>query len=608
MDTRASQFLVAIFCAAALAGCQLPSGINVVRVPEPNGVLPPGTPAPSIASVEGQNDEGSDDDSETAVVLPLQPIAKSVRQDTGPEQNQSKSTAEESLAQITRILEQWQEESTDKTEPSSGRKDKLLRLLGDAINSSSEQTGSGKVRTVSAEVAVEPRSPLPKENVEQGPEAFPVDLPTVLRLAGGRNWAVQLAWERICEARADVQAAEAMWVPSLNLGIGATKHEGQIQSTTGEVIDVSRNSLFLGGGAKTANAPMAGGGGGPARFFVDLSIADALFQPLVTRQLSNAARSRHAIEFNNAQRDAALAYFDLVAAQGSVSIGRQNLADGEGLLAMTEAFVAAGKASSAEVSRVRVIVARQKQALVAADLRLRLASAELVRLVRLDPKQLSAEALLYSADDALLPLELISESTSVQALISQGQRTRPEVSEQYAQAQARLADARSQELRPYIPNLNVAMSAGGFGGGRGSDINNFDGRADFDALLVWEVRNFGLGESAARNQTNSRYRQAVLDAHRMQDQIAAEVRSAWHSVNAGRKRMELAQENVEEASRGLSMNLERIRGLEGLPLEAVQALNAVADARLTYLNAIVTYNKAQAELLRAIGRPVQNAL
>ena len=37
-------------------------------------------------------------------------------------------------------------------------------------------------------------------------EAFPVDLPTILRLAGGRNWAVQLAWERINQAEAQGKA------------------------------------------------------------------------------------------------------------------------------------------------------------------------------------------------------------------------------------------------------------------------------------------------------------------------------------------------------------------------------------------------------------------
>ena len=439
-------------------------------------------------------------------------------------------------------------------------------------------------------------------------EAFPVDLPTILRLAGGRNWAVQLAWERINQAEANVDAAEVLWVPSLNVGIGATKHDGQIQATDGQIVDVSRNSLFVGGGAKVANAPITGGAGGPARLAVDLSITDALFQPLVARQLSCAARSRHAVEFNNAQLAGALAYFDLVAAQGEIATADMNIGDAEDLLSMTEAFVAAGKASDAEVSRVQVIVANQQQARVNSELNLKLASSELIRIVRLDPSQLSSHALLYSADDHLMAIELIQDSSALSTLIAQGQQSRPEVAEQYALAEAQRVNARSQELRPYIPHVNLGLSAGVFGGGIGSDLSGLDGRSDLDAMLVWEIRNLGLGEQAARRKSASRYRQMVLSAHRIQDQIAAEVRNAWHRVKAGRQRIGIARNNVDEASRVLQMNLDRIRSLEGLPLEAIQAVNGVSSARVTLLQAIVDYNKAQVSLLRAVGRPVDNAL
>ena len=85
-------------------------------------------------------------------------------------------------------------------------------------------------------------------------------------------------------------------------------------------------------------------------------------------------------------------------------------------------------------------------------------------------------------------------------------------------------------------------------------------------MLVWEVRNLGFGERAARGETSSRYRQAVLRSHQVQDQIAEEVRNAWHRVRAGRQRMDIARDNVSEAVRLVDMNFARIRGLEGLPL------------------------------------------
>ncbi len=207
-----------------------------------------------------------------------------------------------------------------------------------------------------------------------------------------------------------------------------------------------------------------------------------------------------------------------------------------------------------------------------------------------------------------MAIELIPADSDLDSLIAQGQRARPEVAEQFALAQSDRTSARLEEMRPFIPSMNLGMSAGAFGGGVGSTLNRLDGRSDFDAMLVWEVRNLGLGEKAARRASASRYRQSVMSAHQVQDQIAADVKNAWHRVDAGRQQLVIAQENVNDAVRVLELNLNRIRGLEGLPLEAVQALNAVTTTRMSLLRAIVEYNQAQAMLLRAIGRPVSRAM
>ncbi|MEO2016005.1 MAG: TolC family protein [Fuerstiella sp.] len=603
MQTRLWQIPLAAVVMLGLAGCQTSSR------------------SARLAQVADQS--SPDDAQDNAVAEHVNAVAAYVQAAT--------SSETDSFSESTKIRATWQTQNfasvygayatdsfvqtLDNERPH--RDDQQLFAAADSAVAE-ETTGRDRQRSIesaipiiqaaSVEVIDETDSPLPVPPEASEQEAFPVDLPTILRLAGGRNWAVQLASERINQAQAEVMAAEALWLPSLNVGIGATKHEGQIQATTGEILDVSRSSLFVGGGAKVANAPLTGGAGGPARLFLDLSIADALFQPLVARQMACAAQYQQAVAFNEAQLEGTLAYFDLVSAQGEASISAENLSDAAGLLSMTEAFVAAGKASPAEVSRVQVIVANHQQSVIDAELKIKLASSELIRIVRLDPSQLSAEALLYSADDHLLPIELISEASDLGTLIAQGQGTRPEVGEQHALAQAQLANNRRQELRPFIPSLNLGVSAGGFGGGMGSDINRFDGRADIDAMLVWEVRNLGFGERAARGESSSRYRQAVFRSHQVQDQIAEEVRNAWHRVRAGRQRMDISRDNVGEAVRLVDMNFQRIRGLEGLPLEAIQALHAVSQARLSYLRAIVEYNKAQADLLRAVGRPIPHGV
>jgi hypothetical protein len=55
-------------------------------------------------------------------------------------------------------------------------------------------------------------------------------------------------------------------------------------------------------------------------------------------------------------------------------------------------------------------------------------------------------------------------------------------------------------------------------------------------------------------------------------------------------------------------DLIRIRGNEGLPIEAVNSLRNFARARLAYLTAILEYNREQFELYVAMGQPPADAL
>jgi outer membrane protein TolC len=161
-------------------------------------------------------------------------------------------------------------------------------------------------------------SAIAAEDLPQGPvfdeEIYPIDLPSVLALAGASNLQIALATERVNAAAARADAAQALWIPSLSGGVVYNNHSGQIQATEGEVLNVNRNSLFVGGGAVLGNSPANGGSGGPARMFVDLPLVDAIFEPLAARQFVRAARADRTATFNDVLLQASSAYYDLVRA------------------------------------------------------------------------------------------------------------------------------------------------------------------------------------------------------------------------------------------------------------------------------------------------------
>src|SRR5262249_11555208 len=123
----------------------------------------------------------------------------------------------------------------------------------------------------------------------------------------------------------------------------------------------------------------AGGG-----LFARFAAADALFAPLVARQV---LRSRE-IDAQAARNDALLAvaeaYFSVQAARGRVA-GTQDVLDKAGDLRDKVRALAKDQLDPTDVHRARAQLAEVQAALAAAQEQWRLASADLTQVLRLDP-------------------------------------------------------------------------------------------------------------------------------------------------------------------------------------------------------------------------------
>src|SRR5437660_12005575 len=90
--------------------------------------------------------------------------------------------------------------------------------------------------------------PLPPPGAAE-PDRLPIDLPTALRLADASNPTVAVARARVAEAYARLRQADLFWLPNLTTGGTYQRHDGRIQDTPGNILTVSRQSLFVGAGA-----------------------------------------------------------------------------------------------------------------------------------------------------------------------------------------------------------------------------------------------------------------------------------------------------------------------------------------------------------------------
>lgn len=443
-----------------------------------------------------------------------------------------------------------------------------------------------------AEAAPESAEPATPSDARTGPEVYSLTLSGVLDLADTRNPNVILARERINEAYARVDRAEALWLPSLRAGLNYNHHEGAIQDVAGNVFNTTRSSLYGGMGANAVGAGSPAVPGLVAQFH----LSDAIFQP---RSAAHQAASRQfgaSAVRNDTLRDTAIAYLELIRTEHTLAIADEALAHTRKLADLTEQYADAGEGLQSDHQRMEAEVALRQDRLVTAQEEFQVASARLAQQLHANPA-----SQIVSGEPAVVPLSLITLDKSPAEFVVLGLSRRPELAEHQHLVCEAVEKLNREKYAPLIPSVLLGVSYGGLGGSIGSSISNSSDRLDADAVAYWEVRNLGAGERAARNEANSVIRQAQWRQVALLDRIAREVAEAHSQVAQRERRIEVTRQAIQSAERSYTLNLQRIENKQGLPIEALQSIQALATARQAYLNAVVDYNVAQFQLCRAVG-------
>ena len=426
---------------------------------------------------------------------------------------------------------------------------------------------------------------------------MPIDLANALAMGGASHVEIQLARQRLIEAHAGFTEARALWLPSFRFGVGWTKHDGRLQETEGNILEVSRGAFFLGGGAGLGGVPLAGAAGGPMRLMVNLSLSDAIFAKRSAGWVVQAACADQVATKNRVLLDIAVAYFDLLESHGLLANAQVGYNAAEELLELTATFQQAGIGTQTEVDRAEAELAAWRQNVEDARRLTVGRSANLVRLLRL--KQ---QGILVPTEEKVTPLDLVDPDTPVEILTSEALNNRPELAQLHAFVQAAAFQTRQEHLRPWLPHLQAGASSGMMAGGTGSTFENDGGRSDFDLLAVWELRNAGLGNQAAFRRRRAQWSQTRLQLEWLRDQITADIATNAGDVASFQNQIEMALDRVVASGKSFDLNRERIAEGEGIPIELVQAIRVRVEALDAHTKTVANYNRAQYRLLQSLGR------
>lgn len=467
------------------------------------------------------------------------------------------------------------------------------------------------------------KAPSPRPAIDSppgtilGPDEFPIDLGTALRLAGAENPELLHARQRVVEATAIKQLAAAQILPNLNVGTNFDSHNGALQQSNGNILKVDRDSLYLGLGA----AAVGSGTVNIPGLNYNLNVGVAWYGFLSTRQRVTTAGAQVEAVRNDVLLRVCLAYTDLLRGEGRRAIAVQNRTEAAELARLTAVYANTGQGRKADADRAAVELKKRHVELTQAEADILIATARLCQLVNLDPS-----TRLRPIDGWVVPAPIVPDPIPLPELLAISLLQRPELAARRSDVQQMLYELSLAKVLPFSPNVILGFSAGGFGGGGnltsrpqgfidGSGrlvtaprFSDLESRTDFDVAVFWTFRNLGVGNVALIRAADSRVRQARLRELETMNLVRSQVAESHARVAARYLQIDFAEKAVRSSTEAFSEDLTRIKGGQGLPLEVIDSLRILGRSRYEYLDTIIDYNRAQFQLWVSLGRPPANAL
>ena len=464
-----------------------------------------------------------------------------------------------------------------------------------------------------------PRSVASTDAIPQGPAENPIDLGTALRLAHVDSPELLLARERVAEATAVRQLAAAQILPNLNAGTNYDMHRGVLQQASGNILNTHSDALYVGLGA---NAVGAGTVNIPGLNY-NLNVGEAWYSYLARKQqVVTADRAAEAVR-NDVLLRVCLAYLDLLSEPkaDSQAIARQNKAEAAELSRITDAFAETGQGRKADADRARVELRRREADIAQAEGETSAAAARLAELLNLDPAMR-----LRPVEGWVVPIAVVPDAVTLPELLAIALLERPELAARRSEIRTSLYQLSLAKALPFSPNVILGFSVGDFGGGSnlissppgfvsgdGTRIeaprfSSLEGRTDLDVVVFWTFRNLGVGNIAMVRAADSRVKQMRFRELETLNLVRAQVAEAHGWISSRASQIDAGEKAVRAAQDGYALDLARIRGGQGLPLEAIDSMRLLGRSRFEYLAAVVDYNRAQYQLWVALGRPPAEVL
>ena len=290
---------------------------------------------------------------------------------------------------------------------------------------------------------------------------FPVNLETVLKLAGANNLTVQEYQLKYQEALAEQSKAKEWWLPNIYFGASTHYLNGAAMNTDGKIFtDVNRNNLWTGLGIGA-----------------EIDFSKGFYTSLAAKQKAEAVNYQSTAEKNKMILQAVQSYFDLQAEQLKYFFLQQLVSQSDTLSQQIKIKVDAGLLYQSDYLLSQSNYNHLKISMLQTKIEWQKKSAELVNLLNLENN-----VSLVSADTSLIPLKLIEQKNDT-ATYKNGFEKRAEYLGLNSELQSFQTLRKTANQGLLLPKLRVGFDNGAFGAYTTSLYNTYQ----FNASLVWNL-------------------------------------------------------------------------------------------------------------------------
>jgi outer membrane protein TolC len=286
------------------------------------------------------------------------------------------------------------------------------------------------------------------------------------------------------------------------------------------------------------------------------------------------------------------AYLQVIAAAARVDAARAQLETANALYKQTADQRSVGLVAQIDVNRSQVQVLTQQQRLSSLLNDLSKQKINLARLTGLPPNDQ------YDLTDEIA-FSAVPPLTLEQAL-SQAFELRADLKSAAAQVDAAEKN-RSAAQAERLPSLYVSADYGAIGVNP-AQVSHTYSMSGLLRIPIWE---------GGRTEGDIAEAEAVLlqrkaELSDVRARIESDVRNAFLDLQAAASQIDVAQKNIEVSDETLVLNRQKFEAGVSDNVAVVQSQDAVASARLDYINSLFAHNVAKLALARAIGRAAQD--